>query len=85
MSDRILPGLLAVGFGAWAVMAAVRSWTGRRGRHRVGPPTARFHTGAPRAYCPAEGRDTPHTFDAGRRRCLVCKTTTTTPGDIDDG
>ncbi|MBA0053494.1 hypothetical protein E0L36_22220 [Streptomyces sp. AJS327] len=84
MNEPVLLGLLAVAVGGGTVTAAVRSWRKPPGRHRVGPPTARFHTGAPRAYCPAEGRDTPHTLDAGRRRCLVCKTTTTA-GDIDDG
>ena len=85
MNDLILLGLVAAAVGGGTVTAAVRSWTRPHGRHRFGPPTARFNPRAPLAYCPAEGRDTPHTFDVGRRRCLVCKTTTTTAGDIDDG
>ncbi len=49
----------------------------RRAAASAAPRPAGFYRGAPYAHCPAEDRTTPHRIDAGRRRCLVCKTTTT--------
>ncbi|MEV6565944.1 hypothetical protein [Streptomyces kronopolitis] len=81
MSDVLL-GLLGLSAGAGMVAAAARSWAAPGGgRHRPGTRHARFHERAPLAYCPAEGWETPHRFDAGQRHCLVCKTTTTKEGE----
>ena len=67
MPDRLLRRLLR------QLLAAFRQQAGVR--------TAAFRTGPAYAHCPAEDRPTPHRFDAGRRRCLVCKTTTTKDHD----
>lgn len=45
-------------------------------RHRQHGRSAGFRTGPLWAWCPAEGREMPHTLDVGVRRCTSCKTTT---------
>jgi hypothetical protein len=47
-----------------------------RGPHRRRPSA--FRPGPLFAWCPAEARETPHTLDAGVRRCRSCKTSTAT-------
>ncbi|MGW6391122.1 hypothetical protein ACWFR1_11595 [Streptomyces sp. NPDC055103] len=49
-----------------------------RGSHRRHPDPAAFRRGPYFAWCPAESRETPHTLDAGARRCRSCKTSTPT-------
>ncbi|MFC5072822.1 hypothetical protein ACFPN0_14820 [Kitasatospora cinereorecta] len=49
-----------------------------RGSHRRRPASSAFRTGPLLAWCPTEGRETPHTLDAGVRRCRSCKTSTPT-------
>ncbi|WP_432001545.1 hypothetical protein [Streptomyces sioyaensis] len=77
MSDVLL-GLFLLVAGAGMTVAATRSWTPPSGtRRQAARRPAAFYERAPLAYCPAEGRQTPHALDAGqRRRCLVCKATT---------
>jgi hypothetical protein len=49
-----------------------------RGSHRRHPAGTGFRRGPLFAWCPAEGRTTPHALDAGVRRCRSCKTSTPT-------
>ncbi|WP_433856739.1 hypothetical protein [Streptomyces kronopolitis] len=84
MSEHVLYGLAAIAAGGGTLAAAARAWPPPTGRHRLGPRPVGFETQPRWAHCPAEGRDTPHSFDAGGvRHCRVCKTTTTK--DNDDG
>ncbi|MFZ4266519.1 hypothetical protein [Streptomyces arboris] len=54
------------------VIAALRRLTGRD----VGRTAAGFRTGPLVSWCPAERTWMPHRIDAGSRRCISCKTTT---------
>ncbi|MFZ3595118.1 hypothetical protein [Streptomyces sp. BH104] len=78
MSAHLLLGLAVLAAGSGTVAAAVRAWPPTHGRPRYdGPPPVGFETSPRQAYCPAEGQDTPHNFDAGGvRHCRVCNTTT---------
>ncbi|BBA98271.1 hypothetical protein RVR_4401 [Actinacidiphila reveromycinica] len=67
-------GGLAVLVTARLLVPAARVFPRRRGGSPAG-----FRSGPPYAWCPAEGRETPHALDAGGRRCRSCKTTTPTP------
>lgn len=74
MTDLVLSGGRALLGVARVLLTAARAIPRRR-RRFVRPDAAWF--GPAWAWCPAEGCETPHGFDVGARRCLVCKTTTT--------
>ncbi|KPI33373.1 hypothetical protein OV450_1461 [Actinobacteria bacterium OV450] len=48
-------------------------------------PQAGFRVGPLWTWCPAEERQTPHLVDAGGRRCLSCKTSTSTTEETTHG
>ncbi|MFJ2206031.1 hypothetical protein [Streptomyces microflavus] len=59
------------------VLAALRRLTGRD----VGRTASGFRTGPLLSWCPAERSWLPHRVDAGGRRCISCKTFTTTTSE----
>ncbi|WP_434593473.1 hypothetical protein [Streptomyces sp. A5-4] len=73
---HLLSGGLAVLAAAGALVPVVRAL--RSHSRPPGPADASFRRGPLFAWCPAEGRETPHTLDAGVRRCRSCKTSTPT-------
>ncbi|QKW07007.1 hypothetical protein HUT18_11930 [Streptomyces sp. NA04227] len=80
MSEHVLY-LATIAVGGGTIAAAVRSWP-PPGQRRTDPPRAGLRTDPVWAPCPVEGRDTPHSFDAGGvRRCRVCKATTKKDND----
>ncbi|MCX5326361.1 hypothetical protein [Streptomyces sp. NBC_00120] len=85
MNEQVLYGLAALTAGGGALAAAARAWPPRTDRLSPGPRPAGFETHPRWARCPAEGRDTPHSFDAGgRRHCRVCRYTTTKDSTMDE-
>ncbi|MFJ6014534.1 hypothetical protein [Streptomyces sp. NPDC092952] len=78
MTDLVLGGLAVLGTaGPLALAAGVLS-------RCQGAPTAGFRSGPLRAWCSAEGCEMPHALDVGGRRCLSCKTTSTTPETLSE-
>ncbi|MFD3608972.1 hypothetical protein ACFWXA_13025 [Streptomyces atroolivaceus] len=71
-----MTGAVAGGLSTFAVLALLVPLVRRS--HRRRPAPAAFRRGPYLAWCPAEGRETPHTLDAGARRCRSCKTSTPT-------